>query len=162
MSNEKIIKVHHVTRVEEHGNINVKIRDGQVEECEWQVVEAPRFFEAMLRGRRWYEVAHITSRICGICSIGHTLTSLKATEAGMKVTVSEQTELLRRLLTHGETLQSHILHVGYLAQQNASEHREVHLEVLDIHYHVPGPPGSGRPCCHRVGPVHVSVSPGLT
>lgn len=143
MSNEKIIKVHHVTRVEGHGNINVKIRDGQVEECEWQVVEAPRFFEAMLRGRRWYEVAHITSRICGICSIGHTLTSLKATEAGMKVTVSEQTELLRRLLTHGETLQSHILHVGYLALPDfagapsvvplAATHREQVLLVVKLH-----------------------------
>ena len=97
MSDEKIIRVNHVTRVEGHGNINVKIRDGIVEECEWQVTEAPRFFEAMLRGRRWYEVSHITSRICGICSIGHTLTSVKATEAAMGVTVTEQTEILRKI-----------------------------------------------------------------
>ena len=51
MSAEKIIKVNHVTRVEGHGNIHIKIRDGRVEECQWQVVEAPRFFEAMLRER---------------------------------------------------------------------------------------------------------------
>lgn len=143
MSSDKIIRVNHVTRVEGHGNINVKIRDGQVEECQWQVTEAPRFFEAMLRGRRWYEVSHITSRICGICSIGHTLTSVKATEAAMGVTVSEQTGLLRRLLTHAETIQSHILHIGYLVLPDlagapsvvplASSHKEEVLLVVRIH-----------------------------
>ena len=91
MNGEKIIKVEHLTRVEGHGNIHVRIKDGKVEECQWQVVEAPRFFEAMLHERKWHEVAHITSRICGICSIGHTLASLKATEAAMGVTISEQT-----------------------------------------------------------------------
>jgi coenzyme F420-reducing hydrogenase alpha subunit len=110
----KIIQIHHVTRIEGHGNIDIKITDGKVERCQWQVVEAPRFFEAMLRGRKWYEAAHITSRICGICSIGHTLCSLKATEAAMGITLSEQTTRLRKLLLHAESLQSHLLHLGYL------------------------------------------------
>jgi len=143
MSDEKIIRVNHVTRVEGHGNINVKIRDGNVEECEWQVTEAPRFFEAMLRGRRWYEVSHITARICGICSIGHTLTSVKATEAAMGVTVTEQTEILRKILVHAETLQSHILHFGYLALPDlagvpsvvplAATHKDKVLLVIKLH-----------------------------
>lgn len=143
MSTEKIIKVNHVTRVEGHGNIHIKIRDGMVEECQWQVVEAPRFFEAMLRGRKWYELAHITSRICGICSIGHTLTSLKATEAAMGVTLSEQTEKFRRLLVHAENLQSHILHLGYLVLPDllrvpsviplASTHKNEVLLVVRLH-----------------------------
>jgi sulfhydrogenase subunit alpha len=143
MSDEKIIKVDHVTRVEGHGNILIKIRDGQVEECQWQVVEAPRFFEAMLRGRKWYEVAHITSRICGICSIGHTLTSLKATEAAMGVTLSEQAIKFRRLLMHAETLQSHILHLAYLVLPDlagvpsvvplASSHTEHVVRAVGLH-----------------------------
>ena len=143
MNGEKVIKVNHVTRVEGHGNILIKIKDGKVEACQWQVVEAPRFFEAMLRGRKWYEVAHITSRICGICSIGHTLTSLKTTEAAMGVTVSEQTEKFRRLLMHAENLQSHILHLGYLVLPDlagvpsvvplASSHTEHVLRVVKIH-----------------------------
>ena len=143
MNGEKVIKVSHVTRVEGHGNILIKIKDGKVEECQWQVVEAPRFFEAMLRERKWYEVAHITSRICGICSIGHTLTSLKATEAAMGVTLSEQTEKFRRILMHAENLQSHILHLGYLVLPDlagvpsvvplASSHTEHVLRVVKIH-----------------------------
>lgn len=143
MNNSKTITVDHLTRVEGHGNIHVKIKDGKIEECQWQVVEAPRFFEAMLQKRKWYEVAHITSRICGICSIGHTLTSLKATEAAMAVPISEQTEKLRKLLLHAENIQSHILHLGYLVLPDlvgvpsvvplALSHKEELLKVVHLH-----------------------------
>jgi len=110
----KKIELHHVTRVEGHGNIYVDIENGAVKRCQWAVVEAPRFFEAMAIGRKWDELNFLTSRICGICSIGHQLASLKATESAMAVKPSEQTVLLRKLLLLGENLQSHILHVGYL------------------------------------------------
>ncbi len=108
------VEVHHVTRVEGHGNIYVNVRNGTVEKCEWAISEAPRFFEAMVVGRQWNELHHITSRICGICSIGHTLASLKATEAAMGVTVSEQDLKLRKLALHAENMQSHLLHLGFL------------------------------------------------
>jgi len=108
------IEVHHLTRVEGHGNIYVNIKKGVVEKCEWQVPEAPRFFEAMVMGRQWNELHHITSRICGICSIGHTLASLKATEAALSITISEQDLKLRKLALHAENMQSHILHLGFL------------------------------------------------
>jgi sulfhydrogenase subunit alpha len=108
------IDVHYVTRVEGHGNIVVNVKEGKPEKIQWQVPEAPRFFEAMVVGQKWDVLHHITSRICGICSIGHTLASLKATEAAMGIKISEQTAKLRRLAIHGENLQSHVLHWGYL------------------------------------------------
>lgn len=108
------IDVHHLTRVEGHGNIVVNVTDGVVEKCQWQVPEAPRFFEAMVRGRHYSEVARITSRICGICSVGHTLASVKATEAALGIEVTEQTRKLRTLLKHAENFDSHVLHVYIL------------------------------------------------
>ncbi|HPQ80382.1 MAG TPA: nickel-dependent hydrogenase large subunit [bacterium] len=108
------IDIHYVTRVEGHGNIVVDAKGGKLEKVEWQVPEAPRYFEAMVVGQKWDVLHHITSRICGICSIGHTLASVKTTEAAMGIEVSEQTELLRRLAIQAENLQSHTLHVGYL------------------------------------------------
>ena len=108
------IEVHHVTRVEGHGNIYVNVRKGVIERCEWNISEAPRFFEAMVVGRQWNELHHITSRICGICSIGHTLASLRATESAMGITVSNQDLKLRKLALHAENMQSHILHLGFL------------------------------------------------
>jgi coenzyme F420-reducing hydrogenase alpha subunit len=59
-------------------------------------------------------VARITSRICGICAIGHTLASVKATEDALGIAVSEQTVRLRTLLKHAENVDSHILHVYVL------------------------------------------------
>jgi sulfhydrogenase subunit alpha len=108
------VNVHHITRVEGHGNIYVNIENGKVEKCEWNIPEAPRFFEAMVVGRSWSELHHITSRICGICSIGHSLASLKATESAMGITISEQDTKLRKLALHAENMQSHILHLGFL------------------------------------------------
>ena len=115
MNNQNVeVNVHHITRVEGHRNISVRIKDGAVEKCEWSIPEAPRFFEAMVVGRPWNELHHITSRICGICSIGHTLASLKATESAMGIPISEQDLKLRKLALHAENLQSHILHLGFL------------------------------------------------
>jgi sulfhydrogenase subunit alpha len=113
MQNLKV-DVHHVTRVEGHGNIVVDVENGDLKQCELQIVESPRFFEAMLRGRPYMESSHITSRICGICAVGHATTSLRATEKALGVTLSEQTELLRKLNFHSEILDSHILHVYML------------------------------------------------
>jgi coenzyme F420-reducing hydrogenase alpha subunit len=110
----KRIDVHHVTRVEGHGNIVVEVENGNLTTCRFEVVETPRFFEAMLLGRPYHEASHITSRICGICATGHATASLRATEKALGVTLSEQSWLLRKLTFHGEILDSHILHVYML------------------------------------------------
>ena len=109
------IDVHHLTRVEGHGNIVINMREGVLEKARLEIVEPPRYFEAMLSGRNFHEVAIITSRICGICSLGHQLTSLKATEAALGLEISKQTETIRKILIHGATFQSNVLHSLFLA-----------------------------------------------
>ncbi|MDO9542795.1 MAG: nickel-dependent hydrogenase large subunit, partial [Kiritimatiellia bacterium] len=108
------INVHHITRVEGHGNIVVRATAGSIQKIEWQVPEAPRFFEAMVRGKSWEDIQTIVARICGICSVTHSLAALKAIENAMKIKVSEQTDRLRILTHYTEYIESHILHIGYL------------------------------------------------
>jgi coenzyme F420-reducing hydrogenase alpha subunit len=115
MGNNLDIRVNHLTRVEGHGDIVVNMKEGVLEKAQLEIVEAPRYFEAMLKGRSFHEAAIITSRICGICSLGHQMSSLKATESALGLEVSEQTVLLRKLLIHGATLQSNVLHAYFLA-----------------------------------------------
>jgi coenzyme F420-reducing hydrogenase alpha subunit len=113
------IKVEYVTRVEGHGNIVVNVKNGNIEKCEFHVVETPRLFEGMLRGRSIFEAQHITSRICGICSCGHSLASIQAAEDALGFKPSEQTTKLRKLLLDYEFLDSHILHIYLLAAPDA-------------------------------------------
>ncbi len=115
MGKDLNINVKHVTRIEGHGNIVVNAKDGKVEKCEWQVPEAPRFFEAMVRGLSYEDIQTVVSRICGICSITHSLAATKAVEDALDIEVSEQADKLRILMHYSEQLQSHTLHVGYLA-----------------------------------------------
>lgn len=109
------VDVHHLTRVEGHGNIRVQVKDGQVQDARWDVVETPRFFEVMLKGKHYTTAGILTARICGICSIGHCLASLRATERAFGVVIPEGAQKLRLLAKHGETLQSHVLHLFFLA-----------------------------------------------
>jgi coenzyme F420-reducing hydrogenase alpha subunit len=137
------VNVHHVTRVEGHGNILVNATDGKIEKIEWQVPEAPRFFEAMVRGRSYEDIQTIVSRICGICSITHSLAATKAIENAMGFEVSEQADKVRILMHYSEQLQSHILHVGYLVSPDlfgmpsvvplAAKAPEVVLAVIRVH-----------------------------
>ena len=109
------IKVEHITRVEGHGNIDVEIEDGRLIRADFDIVESPRFFEVMLKGRMYTDAAWIVSRICGICAVAHSTASLKATEDAFGITPSEQTQLLRRVNFNGEVIQSHVLHLYFLA-----------------------------------------------
>lgn len=108
------IDVHHLARVEGHGNIKIRVKEGKIEEAKWEVVETPRFFEAMLKGMYHDMAPTLTSRICGICSIGHTLASLRAVENALEIEIPGAARGLRLLAKHGETLQSHVLHLFFL------------------------------------------------
>ncbi len=108
------VNVKHLSRVEGHGNIKIKFKNGKLQDARWEVVETPRFFEAILRNKKWDNAPVLTSRICGICSIGHTLASIRAVENAFGIVPDEQTSKLRLLLKHMETLQSHVLHLCFL------------------------------------------------
>jgi len=136
------INVHHITRVEGHGNITVNAKEGKIEEITWAIPESPRFFEAMFRGLNYEDVTWIAPRICGICSIAHSTASIQATEAAFAIQPSEQTMLLRRLMYHAETLQSHVLHFYFLVAPDflgvgsvfplVNTHKEVVLRALRL------------------------------
>jgi len=114
VSRDISVNVHHVARVEGHGNIVIDVRNGELKKVELQIVESPRFFEAMLKGRRYAEAPQITARICGICAVGHTTSSLRAIEDALGIEPSEQTVFLRKVALEAEILQSHVLHYYFL------------------------------------------------
>jgi sulfhydrogenase subunit alpha len=109
------ITIEHLARVEGHGGITVELEGDTVTNVRFDVFEGARLLEPLVRGKRYDEVATVLSRICAICSVAHTLTSLKATEDAFGIRVSPQTEMLRELMMRGESIESHSLHLFLLA-----------------------------------------------
>lgn len=109
------IEVSPVSRVEGHGDLIIDVKNKKIEKLIFRIPESPRFFEAMLVGKKYDEPSHITSRICGICSVAHTCASMKATERAFNIKPTEQTIDLRKLVYHHENIQSNVLHVYFLA-----------------------------------------------
>jgi sulfhydrogenase subunit alpha len=110
----RTIKTDFLARVEGEGAMHVRIRGGQVEDVQFRIYEPPRFFEALLRGRRYTEPPDITARICGICPVAYQMSACVAVEDACGVTVDGPIRELRRLLYCGEWIESHALHVFML------------------------------------------------
>ncbi|HVL28116.1 MAG TPA: nickel-dependent hydrogenase large subunit, partial [Acidimicrobiales bacterium] len=123
-----------LTRVEGEGAMTVRIEDGRLASVELSIYEPPRFFEAMLRGRRHTEPPDVTARICGICPVAYQMSACQAVERACGVAVEGALRDLRRLLYCGEWIESHCLHVfllhapDYLGYPSglamAADHRE--------------------------------------
>lgn len=109
------IKLNHICKVEGHADLLIEIVAGKLVRCELGAVEGARFFESLVRGRHWDELKEITSRICGICSVAHSTTSLKAVEDAFGVKPSKQTKILREFMTMGERIRSHATHLYMLS-----------------------------------------------
>lgn len=110
----RTIKVDYIARVEGESALTLDIRDGVVEGARLSIFEPPRFFEALLRGRRQDEVLDIVARICGICPIAYQMSGVAAIENLLGIEVEPPIHVLRRLLYCGEWIESHSLHVAML------------------------------------------------
>ncbi len=112
---EKTISVDVISRVEGDGGIQVYTKDGKVDKVLVDIFEGPRMIEALIRGKTYQESISLVSRICAICTVSHRYVSIKAIEKALKVKVPEKVKLLRELMHLSEYVESHILHVYYLA-----------------------------------------------
>lgn len=102
-----------LTKVEGHAKLDVQMDGKTVKKAEIDVFEPTRYFEHMVTGKPYDIVPTISQRICGICSVVHTITSIKAVENATGIKPSPQTEDLRRLLLHASTIHSHTAHLFF-------------------------------------------------
>ncbi len=109
------ISLDHITKIEGHARLRVKIEKGELAEVEMNVFEGARFFEGIVKTRNYDQASPLTSRICGVCSVVHSVTALQAVENAIGVHPSEATKQLRELMHIGGILQSHLLHLYFLA-----------------------------------------------
>jgi coenzyme F420-reducing hydrogenase alpha subunit len=133
----RTIRTDALARVEGEGAMHVRIREGEVEAVQLRIYEPPRFFEALLRGRRHTEPPDITARICGICPVAYQMSACAAIEDACGVTVDEPIRELRRLIYCGEWIESHTLHVfmlhgpDFLGYESVVEMSREHRGVVE-------------------------------
>ncbi|WEU40846.1 MAG: Ni/Fe hydrogenase subunit alpha [Candidatus Odinarchaeum yellowstonii] len=111
----KTLTIEELTRVEGHGGITIIIEGETVKDVKMNIFEGPRFFESIIKTVYYDKIPDIMRRICAICTASHSLASIRAIEHAFNIDVSDQTQILRDLLIHGETIESHALHVFMLA-----------------------------------------------
>ncbi|WXG44177.1 MAG: Ni/Fe hydrogenase subunit alpha [Promethearchaeati archaeon SRVP18_Atabeyarchaeia-1] len=110
------IEIEYLPRIEGHGAITVELDEsGGVGNVKVDIPEAPRLFEALVRGKTPDEDLNMVPRVCGICSFSHKYAGIRAFEKALGVTPSEKAIALRTLLHLSETLQSNVLHVFFLS-----------------------------------------------
>ncbi|MCF7835714.1 MAG: Ni/Fe hydrogenase subunit alpha [Candidatus Marinimicrobia bacterium] len=102
----------YITKIEGHGSLETDWKEGEVK---LHIHEGERLFEGLLVGRTIEESHWITPRICGVCPIAHNLASLRTCENGLEIKISKESALLRELMTCAQMMQSHALHLFFLA-----------------------------------------------
>jgi F420-non-reducing hydrogenase large subunit len=110
----KKLTISPLSRIEGHASVTINLDDkGEVANAHFHATEL-RGFEKFLEGAAIEEAPRITPRICGICPTVHHLASAKAVDEIFGASVPETALKLRRLLTMGQYISSHVLHLFYL------------------------------------------------
>jgi coenzyme F420-reducing hydrogenase alpha subunit len=110
------IAIPHIHKIEGEAGFWAKVtKTGKIEELKFQTLLGLRQIEGILIGRRYFEVPIVVSRICGICPVPHILCAITSLENALKLKVSEQTTLLRKLLLAANIVHSHTLHLFFLS-----------------------------------------------
>ena len=109
------ITVDHIARIEGKAGIEVILDGKKVDVVNVNVFEGPRFFEAIAVGKHVEEAVAVFPRVCSFCAAAHKITPVLAAENAMGLEPSEQTMKMRELLYIGDFIQSHTLHLFFLA-----------------------------------------------
>lgn len=114
-NNCRTLEIPILARVEGEGALAIEINDGKIHSLQLKIFEPPRLFEKFLEGRGYQEVLDIVARICGICPVAYQMSAAHAIEACFSSNPGPWVREMRRLFYCGEWLESHSLHIHFLA-----------------------------------------------
>lgn len=115
MSNTISINVPILARVEGEGALELHIRNSEIESLKLKIYEPPRLFEKFLEGRSYTDVLDFVARICGICPVAYQMSATAAIEQCFGIQPTPWVRIMRRLFYCGEWLESHSMHIHFLA-----------------------------------------------
>ncbi len=111
----KPLKIDHIARIEGKAGLEIRIKNNEIQNIKVNVVEGPRFFEAITLGKPLEEAISVYPRICSFCSAAHKITAIEAAESALGLEPTDQTKKLRELMYIGDYIESHALHLYFLS-----------------------------------------------
>lgn len=108
----KTIERHYISKIEGHGHLKVDFKKNKADLI---IDEGERYFEVLVLNRRFEDGPYITSRICGVCPVAHQMAAIKALEEAFGFEPNQTIIDLRVILLCSQIIQSHILHLFFLA-----------------------------------------------
>jgi len=139
------LTIDEITKVEGSAGLDVKVRNGRVENVHFKIEDYKRFYTQAIQGKVVAAAPQLLSRICGTCSVAHLMTAIEAVENALSFTPTEQTKILRKLTYHGLIIRDHALHLYIFClpdlfhkdsildfdDNNPKEHRLLH-DAFDV------------------------------
>ncbi len=112
----RTVLVDPITRIEGHLRIELRVEDGLIREA-YSSGGLYRGLEEILVGRHPLDAQKITSRICGVCPLAHSLAAAYCLDdaLGLAGRVPPTGRLLRNLIYGANFLHNHVLHFYHLA-----------------------------------------------
>ena len=107
------INIEQISKTEGHADLQVKVRNGKVEDVKLKITENKRFYTQAVRKRHYSSIPQFVSRICGTCSTAHLTCSIETIEKCFNIKPSEQTQILRKLSVYGMMIRDHALHLYF-------------------------------------------------
>jgi hydrogenase large subunit len=98
-----------VTRIEGHLRVEIEVKDGKITEA-YSSGTMVRGIEKILKGRDPRDAWAFTGRVCGVCTSTHSLTSVRAVENALGISVPPNAELIRNLMANALYIQDHVVH----------------------------------------------------
>jgi hydrogenase large subunit len=107
------IVVDPVTRIEGHLRIEAVVENGVITDA-FSAGTMVRGLEKILAGRDPRDAWAITERVCGVCTTVHALTSVRAVESALGITIPPTAEIIRNIMMTTQYVQDHVIHFYHL------------------------------------------------
>ncbi len=98
-----------IPRIEGHLRIEVEIANGKVKDA-WSSGTLFRGLEIILQGRDPRDAHLLTQRSCGVCTLVHSLASVRAVEDALKIQIPPNARIVRNLTHAAQNGHDHPVH----------------------------------------------------
>ncbi|MEO2069540.1 MAG: nickel-dependent hydrogenase large subunit [Desulfurobacteriaceae bacterium] len=106
----KVVNIEGISLTEGHSGLHLEVEDGIIKQGYYYALVPVRGFETLLLNKEAVLAPILSSRICGLCQITHSIASARAVESAANIDVPEEAQKLREVLGLAVRIYNNLLH----------------------------------------------------